>query len=122
MDGLGDDAGRLLGPPPNSPNATPRCPVGTSAQLDFYVAFAYWKLACILEGVYGRYLGGALGDRDPAELEPFKLQVDHAAAAAEEHVEALAMSLEGTRSVSATSADRHGRSSGSSTSRCCTSR
>ncbi len=59
------------------------------SQLEFYVAFAYWKLACILEGVYARYLGGALGDRDPAELEPFKLQVDAAAAAAEEHLEAL---------------------------------
>lgn len=33
-------------------------------QLDFYVAFAYWKLACILEGVYTRYLGGAMGDSD----------------------------------------------------------
>ena len=56
------------------------------SQLDFYVAFAYWKLACILEGVYGRYLGGALGDQDPADLEPFKLQVDAAAAKSEEYV------------------------------------
>ena len=40
----------------------------------------YWKLACILEGVYARYLGGALGDRDPAELAPFSDQVDGAAA------------------------------------------
>ena len=31
-------------------------------QLGFYVAFAYWKLACILEGVFARYLGGAMGD------------------------------------------------------------
>jgi aminoglycoside phosphotransferase (APT) family kinase protein len=31
-------------------------------QLDFYSAFAYWKLACILEGVYARYLAGAMGD------------------------------------------------------------
>ena len=31
------------------------------SQLPFYVSFAYWKLACILEGVYARYLGGALG-------------------------------------------------------------
>jgi aminoglycoside phosphotransferase (APT) family kinase protein len=31
-------------------------------QLDFYIAFAYWKLACILEGVYARYLAGAMGD------------------------------------------------------------
>lgn len=49
------------------------------SQLDFYVAFAYWKLACIIEGVYARYLGGALGQRDPAELEPFKQQVEAAA-------------------------------------------
>ena len=57
------------------------------AQLDFYVAFAYWKLACILEGVYGRYLAGALGAQDPADLAPFKLQVDAAAAKAEQYVE-----------------------------------
>lgn len=48
------------------------------SQLDFYVAFAYWKLACIIEGVYARYLGGALGVKDPAELEPYKTQVDGA--------------------------------------------
>ena len=53
------------------------------SQLDFYVAFAFWKLACIVEGVYARYLGGALGQRDPAELEPFKAQVEMAAANAE---------------------------------------
>jgi aminoglycoside phosphotransferase (APT) family kinase protein len=47
--------------------------------LDFYVAFGFWKLACVLEGVYARYLGGALGDRDPAELDVFKVQVDAAA-------------------------------------------
>ena len=29
-----------------------------------------WPASC--EGVYSRYLGGALGSRDPAELEPFK--------------------------------------------------
>jgi aminoglycoside phosphotransferase (APT) family kinase protein len=60
------------------------------SQLPFYVSFAYWKLACILEGVYARYLGGALGARDAAELEPFKLQVDAAAAGALAHLEALA--------------------------------
>ncbi|HET9075418.1 MAG TPA: phosphotransferase family protein [Acidimicrobiales bacterium] len=32
------------------------------ADLGFYVAFAYWKLAAILEGVYARYVGGAMGD------------------------------------------------------------
>jgi aminoglycoside phosphotransferase (APT) family kinase protein len=59
------------------------------SQLDFYVAFAYWKLACILEGVYSRYLGGALGEQDPAALEAFKLQVDGAASSAEQRLEEL---------------------------------
>ena len=31
------------------------------SHLDFYVAFGYWKLACILEGVYSRYASGAGG-------------------------------------------------------------
>jgi len=57
--------------------------------LPFYVAFAYWKLACILEGVYARYLGGALGVRDAAELEPFNQQVIAAAHAAAESLEQL---------------------------------
>ena len=34
------------------------------SRLDFYVAFGYWKLACIVQGVYARYVGGAAaGDR-----------------------------------------------------------
>jgi aminoglycoside phosphotransferase (APT) family kinase protein len=59
------------------------------SNIDVYVAFAYWKLACILEGVYARYVGGALGQRDPSELEPFKLQVDQAAVQALAYVERL---------------------------------
>jgi aminoglycoside phosphotransferase (APT) family kinase protein len=36
--------------------------------LDFYVAFGYWKLACIIQGVYARYVGGATaGDRSSVE-------------------------------------------------------
>lgn len=31
------------------------------ADLSFYTAFAYWKLACILEGVYVRYAARAMG-------------------------------------------------------------
>ena len=57
------------------------------AQLDVYVAFAFWKLACILEGVYSRYLGGALGEQEPEFLEAFRRQVDGAAAAAEARLE-----------------------------------
>ncbi len=51
--------------------------------IDFYIAFAFWKLACILEGVYARYLAGALGSRrDAAELDAFRAQVEMAAACA----------------------------------------
>jgi aminoglycoside phosphotransferase (APT) family kinase protein len=31
------------------------------SELEFYVSFGYWKLACILEGVLARYVGGAMG-------------------------------------------------------------
>jgi aminoglycoside phosphotransferase (APT) family kinase protein len=42
-------------------------PVG---DLDYYVAFGYWKLACILEGVYTRYKAGAMGN-DGADADAF---------------------------------------------------
>jgi aminoglycoside phosphotransferase (APT) family kinase protein len=32
-----------------------------TSQIAFYIAFGYWKLACIVEGVYSRYTGGAMG-------------------------------------------------------------
>jgi len=54
------------------------------SKLDFYTAFA-----CIIEGVYARYLGGALGEKDPSELEPFRLQVDGAAQKAAAYLERL---------------------------------
>ena len=69
--------------------ATPRCPAATCPSLDFYVAFGYWKLACILEGVYARYLGGALGERDPAELAPFAPRSTPPPRTAAEHLERL---------------------------------
>ncbi|MGH9021955.1 MAG: phosphotransferase family protein [Acidimicrobiia bacterium] len=34
------------------------------SDLDFYVAFGYWKLACICEGVYSRFLAGSYGEND----------------------------------------------------------
>ena len=60
------------------------------SQLGFYVAFAAWKLACVLEGVYARYLGGALGERDEADLAPFTRQVEAAAAMAAAELDRLA--------------------------------
>jgi len=45
--------------------------------IDYYVAFGYWKLACIVEGVYARYIGGAMGDRgaDTGAFDFFAEQV-----------------------------------------------
>ena len=54
------------------------------SQLDYYVSFAYWKLACIIEGVYARYLAGAMGAHDPSTFDAFKTQVEAAAQRAEE--------------------------------------
>jgi aminoglycoside phosphotransferase (APT) family kinase protein len=41
------------------------------SDVDFYVAFGYWKLACIIEGVYARYVAGAMGDRGDASAFDF---------------------------------------------------
>jgi aminoglycoside phosphotransferase (APT) family kinase protein len=39
------------------------------AELGYYIAFAHWRLACILEGVYTRFAAGAMGaDRSRAPL------------------------------------------------------
>jgi aminoglycoside phosphotransferase (APT) family kinase protein len=53
--------------------------------IDFYIAFAYWKLACILEGVYARSLGGALGARDAGEFDSFRVQVERASQVAADY-------------------------------------
>jgi len=37
----------------------------TIDDIDFYMSFASWRLASILEGVYSRYIGGAMGDVEP---------------------------------------------------------
>ncbi len=51
--------------------------------VDYYVAFGYWKLACILEGVYARYRGGAMGySEDASAYDVFALQVEFLAEAA----------------------------------------
>jgi aminoglycoside phosphotransferase (APT) family kinase protein len=54
------------------------------SQIDYYIAFGYWKLACIVEGVYARYLGGAMGSNDPKAFEGFKVQVERCAEQAAE--------------------------------------
>ena len=54
------------------------------SQIDYYAAFGYWKLACIVEGVYARYVGGAMGSTDPKAFEGFKVQVERCAQQAAE--------------------------------------
>jgi aminoglycoside phosphotransferase (APT) family kinase protein len=51
------------------------------SELPFYVAFGYWKLACILEGVFARYAGGAKGG-DRTDHTAFAIQVTRLAEAA----------------------------------------
>ncbi|HLM62859.1 MAG TPA: phosphotransferase family protein [Acidimicrobiales bacterium] len=57
------------------------------SDVDFYVALGYWKLACILEGVYARYAGGAMGRAEGFEL--FATQVELLAQAAQAAVDRL---------------------------------
>jgi aminoglycoside phosphotransferase (APT) family kinase protein len=58
------------------------------SQIDFYIAFGYWKLACIVEGVYARYVGGAMGS-DASGFEGFAIQVERCAEAAADAVARL---------------------------------
>jgi aminoglycoside phosphotransferase (APT) family kinase protein len=43
--------------------------------LDFYEALGYWKIACIVEGVYARYAAGAMGD-DAAAADGYAGQAE----------------------------------------------
>lgn len=49
----------------------------------YFVAFGYWRLACITEGVYARYKAGTMGD-DSVDPEVFAERVNQLAAAARE--------------------------------------
>ena len=75
---------RASSPARRCSTATPRPAAATSSQIDYYIAFGYWKLACIVEGVYARYVGGAMGSTDPAAFEGFEIQVERCAEAAAE--------------------------------------
>ncbi|HEY2053101.1 MAG TPA: phosphotransferase family protein [Solirubrobacterales bacterium] len=55
------------------------------ADLDFYTALGYWKLAIILEGVYARYAAGGYGNFELNRgLEAFARLVERLAETAEE--------------------------------------
>ncbi|HET9692244.1 MAG TPA: phosphotransferase family protein [Acidimicrobiales bacterium] len=48
------------------------------SRVSYYVAFAYWRLACILEGVYVRYANGAMGN-DGFDYTGYPPAIEHLA-------------------------------------------
>jgi aminoglycoside phosphotransferase (APT) family kinase protein len=58
------------------------------SDIPFFVAFSFWRLACILEGVLARILTGARGDAD-ADVDYFRRRVESCALLAEEYASGL---------------------------------
>ena len=55
------------------------------SDIAFYQAFGFWKLTCIIAGVYARYAGGAMGaDVDQRQVDGFAHLVESLAANAQE--------------------------------------
>jgi aminoglycoside phosphotransferase (APT) family kinase protein len=54
------------------------------SQIEFYIAFSHWKLACILQGVMVRAEAGAQGER-AANLDPLRQRIEMSVSLAEEH-------------------------------------
>jgi aminoglycoside phosphotransferase (APT) family kinase protein len=79
-----DDAMAVLGlSPTTAPGFATKAQIleryGSVSDLDvsgigYYMAFGYWKLACILQGVYARYVAGA-GAGDQGSVEGFPVQI-----------------------------------------------
>jgi aminoglycoside phosphotransferase (APT) family kinase protein len=46
------------------------------SDLDYFVAFGFWKLTCIIAGVYARYAGGAMGDVADEAVRGFRHMLD----------------------------------------------
>ena len=45
--------------------------------IEYYIAFASWRLVCILQGVYSRYLAGAMkGKTPPGGVDGLKIRID----------------------------------------------
>ena len=58
--------------------------------IDYYLAFAAWRLACILEGVYDRYQLGAMGGKElPDGAENFAKRIKQLTAKAAQYAEAI---------------------------------
>jgi aminoglycoside phosphotransferase (APT) family kinase protein len=57
--------------------------------LDVYVAFGYWKLTCIIAGVYARYAGGAMGAVPEEQVLGFRHMLDSLAELTERAAEGI---------------------------------
>jgi aminoglycoside phosphotransferase (APT) family kinase protein len=44
------------------------------SDIDYFIALGYWKLACILEGIYTRYAAGVMGDDGVMDANRFAEQ------------------------------------------------
>jgi aminoglycoside phosphotransferase (APT) family kinase protein len=81
----GEDGAHMLGRTPTTLPGFPRRDEivsryarGTGldvSAISYYTAFAFWRLACIGEGVYARYRGGAMGGSDDVSVEALGEQV-----------------------------------------------
>ncbi len=56
--------------------------------IPYFVAFSFWRLACILEGVLSRIISGARGDAD-VDVDYFRRRVESCAQLAEEYAAGL---------------------------------
>ncbi len=56
--------------------------------IPYFVAFSFWRLACILEGVLARIISGARGDTD-VDVDYFRRRVESCALLAEEYASGL---------------------------------
>jgi aminoglycoside phosphotransferase (APT) family kinase protein len=57
--------------------------------IPYFVAFSFWRLACILEGVLARHLSGARGGESGVDLDYFQRRVESCAQLAEEYARGL---------------------------------
>lgn len=51
-------------------------------QINYYRAFSYWRIAAIRQGVYKRYIDGAMGDPADVDVELIRASVERCAEAA----------------------------------------
>ena len=58
------------------------------SELEFYLAFNYWRWACIMQGVHHRYLAGAMGEGASAGLPDFPSMLGWQLAQCQAHLDA----------------------------------